>query len=95
MFHYCFNPRWGASPPVPINLTQTAWGSQSIGTGSAWFLHQAKHLNLLCFSPSPLIHPFTHPTWESLGQKGDQTSQLQKEINPEYLLKDLTLKQKF
>ena len=33
-------------------------------------------------------------SWESLGQQGDQTSQSEKEINPEYSLDGLMLKLK-
>ena len=33
-------------------------------------------------------------SWESLGQQGDQTSQILKEISPEYSLEGLMLKLK-
>ena len=59
-----------------------------------WVLHSVKlYLHFFQFVFYYFLYLFSFTmSWESLGQQGDQTSPILKEINPEYSLEELILK---
>ena len=75
--------------PLAATLTQTAWGSQSIGTGSAWLLHQAKQSKHFLFLPISLQFTIYSPDLRVPWTARTSNQSIQKEINPEYLLEGL------